>query len=162
MTLSSAYLKVQERIFSSKNPIMVPINWKLYTSLIILDSSWHRNKRRGGEFTALVGMIFPFYQGEIWLLQHNRSKDKVSKPGHFLVLACCWSLSRVWLFVTPMDYSLLGFSVHRISQARTQEWVAISFSRGSSRPRDWNCVSCIWSRFFTEPLGKPIYSGKSQ
>ena len=32
----------------------------------------------------------------------------------------------------PMDYSLLGSSVHRILQARMLEWVAISSSRGSS------------------------------
>jgi len=32
----------------------------------------------------------------------------------------------------PMDCSLPGFSVHRIFQARVPEWVAISFSRGSS------------------------------
>ena len=36
----------------------------------------------------------------------------------------------------PMDYSQLGSSVHGILQARILEWVAISFSRGSSRPRD--------------------------
>ena len=36
----------------------------------------------------------------------------------------------------PMDYSQLGSSVHGIFQARVLEWVAISFSRGSSRPRD--------------------------
>ena len=36
----------------------------------------------------------------------------------------------------PMDCSPAGFSVHGISQARMQEWVAISFSRGSSPPRD--------------------------
>ena len=42
-----------------------------------------------------------------------------------------------------MDYSLSGSSVHEISQARTLEWVAISFSRGSSRLRDWTHVSCI-------------------
>ena len=37
---------------------------------------------------------------------------------------------------------------------RIQEQVAISFSRGSSGPRDQTCVSC---RFFTaEPPGKPI------
>ena len=35
-----------------------------------------------------------------------------------------------------MDYSLPGSSVHGILQARTLEWVAIPFSRGSSRPRD--------------------------
>ena len=36
----------------------------------------------------------------------------------------------------PVDCSLLGSSVHGILQARILEWVAISFSRGSSRPRD--------------------------
>ena len=35
-----------------------------------------------------------------------------------------------------MDCSLPGSSVHDISQARILEWVAISSSRGSSRPRD--------------------------
>ena len=34
----------------------------------------------------------------------------------------------------PMDYSLPGFSIHGIFQARVLEWVATSFSRGSSRP----------------------------
>ena len=42
-----------------------------------------------------------------------------------------------------MDCSLPGSSVHGISQARILEWAAISFSRGSSRPRDWTCMSCI-------------------
>ena len=42
----------------------------------------------------------------------------------------------------PMDYSLPGSSVHGISQARTLELVAISFSRRSSWPRDWTQVSC--------------------
>ena len=36
------------------------------------------------------------------------------------------------------------------NQARILDWVAISFSRGSSRPRDWTWVSCIAHRFFTE------------
>ena len=45
--------------------------------------------------------------------------------------------------------SLLGSSVHRIFQARIQEWVTISFSRGSSWPRDWTWVSCTAGRLFT-------------
>ena len=45
--------------------------------------------------------------------------------------------------VDPMGYSPPGSSVHGISQARILEWVAISFSRGSSRPRDWTRISCI-------------------
>ena len=42
-----------------------------------------------------------------------------------------------------MDCSPPGSSVHRIFQARTLEQVAISFSRGSSPPRNQTCVSCI-------------------
>ena len=40
----------------------------------------------------------------------------------------------------PMDYSPPGYSVHGISQTRILEWVAISFSRGSSQPGDRNCI----------------------
>ena len=42
-----------------------------------------------------------------------------------------------------MDYSLPYFSAHGSFQARILEWVAISFLRGSSWPRDQTCVSCI-------------------
>ena len=46
-----------------------------------------------------------------------------------------------------------GSSVHRILQARILEWVAISFCRGSSWPRDWTHISHlspVWSdRFLT-------------
>ena len=49
----------------------------------------------------------------------------------------------------PMDCSLPGSSVHGIFQARILEWVAISFSRGSSWPRDRTQVSCIVGRRFT-------------
>jgi len=41
----------------------------------------------------------------------------------------------------PMDCSPPGSTVHRILQARIVEWIAIPFSRGSSRPRDWTQVS---------------------
>ena len=43
----------------------------------------------------------------------------------------------------PMHCSLPGFSVYGIFQARVLEWVVISFSRGSSHPRDRIHVSCI-------------------
>ena len=58
-----------------------------------------------------------------------------------------------------IDGSPLGSSVPGILQARILEWFAISFSRGSSRPRNQtcaSCVSCIASTFFTTgPLEKP-------
>ena len=47
-----------------------------------------------------------------------------------------------------MDCSLPGSSLHGILQARELEWVAISFSRGSSQPRDQTRVSCIPGRRF--------------
>ena len=49
----------------------------------------------------------------------------------------------------PMNCSLPGSSVHGISQARILEWVATSFSKGSSQPRDQTCVSCLSGGFFT-------------
>ena len=49
----------------------------------------------------------------------------------------------------PMDYSPPGSSIHGILQARVLEWVVISFSRRSSRPRDRTQVSRIVGRCFT-------------
>ena len=49
----------------------------------------------------------------------------------------------------PMDCSPPGSSVHEIFQARILEWVAISFSRGSSQPRDRTRVSRIVGRCFS-------------
>ena len=48
-----------------------------------------------------------------------------------------------------MDCSLPGSSIHGIFQARILDWVAISFSRRSSWPRDWTRVSHIVGRRFT-------------
>ena len=42
-----------------------------------------------------------------------------------------------------MGRNLPGSSVHKIFQARIPEWIAISYSKGSSQPRDWTHVSCI-------------------
>ena len=47
-------------------------------------------------------------------------------------------------FCDPMDCSLPDSSICGIFQVRILEWVAISFSRGSSQSRDGTCVSCIF------------------
>ena len=62
-----------------------------------------------------------------------------------LVVVVVKLLSRVRLFATPWT-SLPGSSVHGILQARILEWGAISFSRGSSQPRDRTQVSRIGGR----------------
>ena len=59
-------------------------------------------------------------------------------------LFCCCLVTKLFLTLwDPIDCSLPGSSVHGISQAKILEWVAISFSRASSWPRDQTCVSCI-------------------
>ena len=60
-----------------------------------------------------------------------------------------WSRSVMSGLCDPVDCSLPGSSIHGIFQARILEWVAISFSRRSSRPRDWTQVSRIVGRCFT-------------
>ena len=64
-----------------------------------------------------------------------------------------------------MDCSPQGSSVPGILQARILEWVAISFSRGSSRSRDRTWVSCIAGRCFTlwatRELGKVILKSRA-
>ena len=52
-------------------------------------------------------------------------------------------LSHVWLFCDPMDCCLPGSSVHGIFQAGILKGVAISYSRGSSWPKEWSHVSYV-------------------
>ena len=54
-----------------------------------------------------------------------------------------------WLSSSSMDCSSPGSSVHGILQERVLEWVAISFSRGSSPARDQTRVSYTAGGFFT-------------
>ena len=67
---------------------------------------------------------------------------------------CCstekwkWSQSCPTL-CNPVNCSLPGFSIHGIFQAKVLKWVAISFSSGSSQPRDRTQVSHIVGRHFT-------------
>ena len=73
-------------------------------------------------------------------------------------------LSRVQLFVTPWPATCQAPLSMGFFQARIVEWVAISSSKGSSRPGDRTgvpCVSCIAGGFFltAAPLGEPAPVG---
>ena len=60
------------------------------------------------------------------------------------VCVCACSVAQPCLTLcNPRDCKSPGSSVHGIFQARILEWVAISFSRGSSRPRDQTWVSYL-------------------
>ena len=74
----------------------------------------------------------------IWEGSVKKERKKESEVAQLCLTLC-----------DPMDWSLPGSSIHGIFfQARILEWVVISFSRRSSRPRDWTWVSHIAGRFF--------------
>ena len=81
------------------------------------------------------------------------------RVGKDISQAVCLSVSFSQSSLTlcnPVNYSPPGSSTHGILQARILEWVAIPFSRGSSRPGNQTWISCTADRFFTtEPVGKP-------
>ena len=85
------------------------------------------------------------------LLLHSCNKILLYSHGCSVAQSCL-------TLCNPMGCSPPVHSVHGISQARILEWVAISFSRRSSQPRDRTRVSCIIGRCFilpSEPPGKP-------
>ena len=99
--------------------------------------AFHFKERRGsdiGEVSQLPNCweVFPTIQGKLSQVSESESEVAQSCP------ALCY----------PVDCSPPGSSVLGILQARILEWVAISFSRGSSQPRDRTWVSCIAGRCF--------------
>ena len=143
---------------------------------------------RGKNFQALVGQLLPLVpcilsvawsweQTEFWGLCHLNSLlwgtwtyiptvDVWLLQSLFMDRGCIWGgcfeklLFSCWVVsdCDPMDCSLQSSSVHGISHARILEWIAISFSRGSSRPRDWTHVTGFGRQILTaEPAGNPLY-----
>ena len=97
-------------------------------------SSWPRDWIGVLASPALAGRFFT---------TEPSGKPKHSAHTHTEVAQSCPTLC------DPMDCSPPGSSVHGIFQAWILEWVAVSFSRGSSWPRDRTRVSCIVGRCFT-------------
>ena len=85
----------------------------------------------------------------VWFGKYDHcSPAQLSKLYHVLTICyiLCWCHVHAQLCLTlcnPMGCSPPGSSVHGIFQARILELVAISYSRGSSWPRDRTCVSWI-------------------
>ena len=103
-----------------------------------LQCSCLENLRDGGAWWAAV---YGVTQSRTWL-------KRLSSSSSFLILR--WFSRWVMSYsCDPMDCSPPGSFVHWILQVRILEWVAISFSRGSSWPRDRTQVFCIIGRFFT-------------
>ena len=80
---------------------------------------------------------------------------------------CCLVAKSIQILLQTHGLSPPSSSVHGTFQARILEWVAISFSRGSSQPRDQTPVSCLAGRFFTteppeEPYTMEYYAAKKE
>ena len=90
-------------------------------------------------FSALG--LFTFWVEQFFVIRERITAFLVStsrcQQQPLLMHACSVVSDSLWF----LDGSPPGSSVHGISQARTLEWFAISFSRASSRPRDWTYVS---------------------
>ena len=103
------------------------------------------------------------FDSQTWGFFISRPTASVSFSGFTFVYV---SVSSPWSEVTqpcpilcdPVDCNLLDFSIHGILQARILEWIAISFSRGSSRPRDQTRVSRIGGRRFNLWATRELYA----
>ena len=74
---------------------------------------------------------------------HIQKKEKRNKMYDKPFFTPCSATQSCLTLCNLVDCSLPGSSVHGIFQARILERVAISYSRGSSWPRHWTCVSCV-------------------
>ena len=88
-----------------------------------------------------------------WTPQKRLSALRINTWKAMLLLLVIWrsevkSLQLCPTLCNPMDRSLPGSYIHGIFQARILEWVAISFFRGSSWPRDWTWFSLIAGRLY--------------
>ena len=88
--------------------------------------------------TKMTREIFSSKWQRVWMLPFQNFFHNTN----FCVIPCFLSHSGVWPFVTPWTCSPPGSSIYKISQASILEWVAISFSRVSSKPMDQTHVSC--------------------
>ena len=86
---------------------------------------------------SLISLCAGWHITAMILTYFNMWRDWVSEVAQSCLTLC-----------DPMDCSLPHSSIHGIFQARVLEWIAISFSRGPSRPRDQIEVSCVAGRRF--------------
>ena len=113
----------------------------------------HFQLRSNKATLGLLVSVFTSVLGWGWgLIQHYTICILMFSVGNFTDNPKVWrwfSPSVVFNSFDPMDCSPPGSSVLGFFQAGILEGVAISYSMGSSQPRDWTPVSHIAGRFFT-------------
>ena len=95
-------------------------------------------------WNIFTGSDFDYVAGKIRWMTKKSQTLVFQPPFNYLCIKvmCACMLNCVQLF-NPMDCIPSGSSVHGILQTRILEWVAMPFSRGSSQPRSWTCISCV-------------------
>ena len=133
----------------------------------------------GGQRVLLIGTCISFFIDSLPFFVHSFNKYLLSSNKHYpdtkletrerrwikhypvlqelLIQQKDTSISLLLLFShAVMSYSWTVALQALLSQARILEWVSLSFSRGSSPPRDWTLSPLLAGGFFTtEALGKP-------
>ena len=130
-------------ISDSLQPTRLPCPW---------DSS---GKNTGvGNHALLQRIPNPGFAGRLFTIWATREAPKPWRDiKSYFLCACMHACSVIY---DPMDCSLPGSSVQGILQARLLDWVAISFSQGSSQPGTEPWSPALAGRFFTTvPPGKP-------
>ena len=108
---------------------------------------WIQEIKWVGEAIKLIKLQAKAHRETFW--RQERKQENWESLSVITSKERKWSHSVYLTLCDPMDCSLPGSSIHGILQARRLEWVAISFSRGSSWPRDRTWVSRIAGRHFT-------------
>ena len=113
---------------------------------------WGRSLGEGSGYPLQYSCLENSMDRGAWGLQPMGSQtipqDRATNT--FTFFSVIWGVTQSCLTLCdPMDYSLPGSSIHGIFHAKILEWVAISFSKRSSQPRDWTQVSHIVVRRFT-------------
>ena len=91
----------------------------------------------------------PVFSVTISSTRAGKRNEKEEEKDGFLQISVPQRKERKWSCSVVSDSLRPGSSIHGILQARILEWVAIPFSRASSRPRDQTQVSHIVGRCFT-------------
>ena len=105
-------------------------SYSIWFVLVLKESSYY-------SYFGKILMNYDSIHHQTW--SNNNKRDKIYEhifQWRRYCCCCCLVAQSCLTPCNPMDCGPPGSSVHGISQARILEWMAISFSRGSSRPRD--------------------------
>ena len=107
--------------------------------------------------------VTKIYNSFLIIHTHFRTFLKDTLFSHIPIMCFCHCLfMKSCRLCDPMTCSPPGSSVHGISQARILEWVVVSFSTGSSWPRDQTQICLAGELFTTEPPGKSLLGTKTE